>query len=498
MALFGKSDSPQALLKKVESGSYQNKAELQDWLNQIDQSGELQVARNLWMLSHRDAEVRAFLTDRIQSMGADTATCDALLRQLPQAKGGVLREMAILLMKLDGDRQYARLGPLLHSTKAEQREIALELIAADTRWDRCIGYLKAALKDPEPAIRRKAVRILAPGAQQPTIFLMLRDLLFDEDPDLRSVVIHALAGSEDPEIVEPFLERLPHESPSDREVMVKALMKLARDPRARLQERVVPVLADESEEVRDAAVRLLQALPNLGEVLRAFLVESKGLAHWLRDRCTQSIMKVAANLTDAFIELMDDADEDVRVGAMNLAARSKDPRILPAVKRIFLGKSDWWVRSLAAETMAMFPERETIELLASRLHDQELRYGILSAMGIAGNPLVLPHLLGALKDPERGIRVAALTALEGQKDPMVVKAVLYLAGSDPDHTVREKATQMLHELEDHGKAALQQLEAYLHGKAAKEGTLQPEITLEMENTSLNSADGPARSAPTCA
>jgi HEAT repeat protein len=483
MALFGKSDNQGNLLKRVEERQYKDRSELRELLEKLQEQAGFEARQCLSLLGHRDQEVREFAGQQVLRESGDKGLVDGVLRELEGKNSSVRREIASLAMRLNADRVRAQVGPLLHAKKTEHRDLALELITVDSEWQQHLGLLKVALHDPDTSLRQKAARILARGVESPTIFLILRDLLHEEDVGVRQHAIHALARSGDPEIVEVFLERLPVESEGDRAVMVQALSKLAQDPRSKLEERVVPVLADENADVRDAAVQLLAKMPNRTKVLRAFFLQASGLAYWLRERSTESIMKISQDMVEPLMELLQDPDEEVRVGVLSMAAKCKDPRIVEPVGRILKSGADWWVRSLAADVLSYYPNREVVEQLVAQLSDPEMHYAIIAALGRMENPLVVPHLLAGLEDRERGIRLLALEALRGHDDPTVIEAIGAVAKNDVEGVVRDKA--ML-ELEGRGAAAKDVRAAAIRADQQRQGETEDDVgDLSMENDTLN-------------
>ena len=144
---------------------------------------------------------------------------------------------------------------------------------------------------------------------------------------------------------------------------------------------------------------------------------------------------------------------------------------------------------LAADILAQFPSRATIELLASKTNDPDLRYGVISALGRIDNPLAYPHILACLEDSQRGIRLIALDALQGKKDSSIVAAVLERAMNDPEDTIREKAAVVLESFGEVAKPAISQLRSQQRRSVDDPGDTavaeDGEMQLEMENDTLN-------------
>jgi len=331
-------------------------------------------------------------------------------------------------------------------------------------WEMQLRNLKVALQDPVPAIRQAAVRILVRGIEDGAIRLMLLELLRDDDPVIRRQVVSALAQNPRPDVVEPFLERLSLEEPADQELVVEALQRLAGNPEARLAERLMPVLANENDRVREAAVRLLIQMPNVTEILRSFLSYSRGQAFWLRDRAAASIMKISNDIVEPLSRLMRDAEEDIRIGALVMATSCRDPRIVPNALEIFLGHDSWWVRSIATEVLGHFPSPEIARALRSRFDDSDLRPSVIAALAKMHDGESEACLIDCLEDVGHGTRMAALEALSPIKSSAIFRALRQVALSDPDPALRDKAVVIL---ESHRPAT----EQYLQEIAAAWGAM---------------------------
>jgi HEAT repeat protein len=83
-------------------------------------------------------------------------------------------------------------------------------------------------------------------------------------------------------------------------------------------------------------------------------------------------------------------------------------------------------------------------------HDQEpdIRLKIINLLGGRSGPDVLKALLGATKDQEPTVRVAALKSLDRIGDDSVASAIADGPLRDQDETVRTQAMKTLNSLQD--------------------------------------------------
>lgn len=483
MALFGKDESFSALVARARETPPASAAELAALLEHIAGHPGCRPSAMAWLLGHPDARIRAFgvawLVPRI-----DARVVEALLREQVGKPAPVRDDIARVIVRADlHNRVEAAIGQMMHASAVEQREAALSLIAALPEWQKQLRHLKVALQDPVPALRQTAVRILCRDGENRAIHLLLLDLLRDDDPVIRRQVIAALAESPHPDVVEPFLERFSQEEPAEQALMIDTLKRLADNPEARLAERLMPVLADEDDRVREAAVRLLSRMPNAAEILRSFLIYSRGLAFWLRDRAAASIMKISTDIVEPLSSLMQDPEEDVRIGAIVMASTCRDPRIVPRTLEIFLGSDDWWVRSIAAEVLGHFPSPEVTRALKSRMDDPDLRSSVIAVLAKMCDCESAACLIRCLGDADRSTRMATLEALAPVKSEEIFAALQQVALRDPEPSLRDKAVFILESHRPATDHCLQELAGA--GVVAPEGGIAgDEAALTLENEAL--------------
>jgi HEAT repeat protein len=482
MALFNKADSLAAQLKRLETDEKLSPPEVAQILEQVAAAPGFAVEKHPWFFSHPNARVRELAVARCAGRKLPELA-DLLIRDMPGKPSLVRLDMARVVVQVGPERVTPSVGPLLHSARVEQREAALDLIAQTPKWQELLGHLKAALRDVESQVRQRAVRILARGLDNPTIFMLLRNHIGDEDAAVRKIVIQAFAARPTQDIVEPFFERLPLEEQEDRDAMVRALSQLARKHQAQVEDKIFPMLGDENPEMRDVAVRLLAEMPDRTRVLRAFLVHSRGLAIWLKERCTQAILKIADSIIEPLLTLMQDPDHEVRLQALMLAAGSRDARVIPFAKEIFLGSADWWIRSLAAEILGNFALDDVTRTLISKLDDPDLQYSVIHVLGKQQNALAAQALHRCLKEGAPGVRRTVVAALAASKAPQAVELVAGLALNDPDPGVREKAAAVLESFGERAHPFAAQLAA--RQREESKPASGEALDLQMANDTLN-------------
>ncbi|MFN0058777.1 MAG: HEAT repeat domain-containing protein [Planctomycetota bacterium] len=485
MALFSKSTALTALVKRLQSECPSRTEELTELVQQIVTHADFAAKDQIWMLSHPQTKVRIAFCETVASTPAAGIEA-SLLKEVLGKSSDVRLDAVKLCWRIAPNFAATQIPSLLQAQKPEARELGLDFISASPQWQKYLGHLKAMLRDPADKLRQRAVRLLGRDVADATIFMILRNLINDEDAVVRHLVIESLAQSQNPEIIAPFFERLGHEEHEHRSIMTRALTKLARNAPARVEEHLLPILADEDPALRDTAVSLLKEMPDQEHVLRAFLMHSSGLAFWLRERAMQSIQKISSDLVAPLTSLLGDADEDVRIGALGMLKSCTDPRIVVPVRAIFESNADWWVRSMAAEILGEVPGDELTRLLISRLSDAELCYSIIHVLGRRAGSEARSAVFRCLCDESRSMRCLALSALRGAKSPEVVEAVAQLAEHDPEAIVRNHALETLKELGTIAAAQLRRISG--HDVETAPFSVDVPQDLQMANEALNASE----------
>ena len=112
-------------------------------------------------------------------------------------------------------------------------------------------------RDPEKAVREKALAVLA-----------------QHDP----------AGS-----VDLFVEQLPLVDYSTQQVLVEALTRAAAGQGSAFTDRILPLMAAGDAATRSVVLKILLGMPDRRAVVRRYIVFSKTLAGWARDRALESM-----------------------------------------------------------------------------------------------------------------------------------------------------------------------------------------------------------------
>ena len=149
------------------------------------------------------------------------------------------------------------LWQLAASGRLEERLAFLGRLAGAAADARSLPRWQRLARDPEKAIREKALAVLA-----------------QHDP----------RGS-----VDLFVEQIPLVDYSTQQLLVEALTRAAAGQGAAFADRVLPLMASGDAPTRSAVLKILLGMPDRREVVRRYIVFSKTLAGWARDRALESM-----------------------------------------------------------------------------------------------------------------------------------------------------------------------------------------------------------------
>jgi twitching motility protein PilT len=302
---------------------------------------------------------------------------------------------------------------LASSGSPEERAQFLGRVGALEMDERAVPRWQKLASDPEPAIREKALEVLATRAPQTSIDL--------------------------------FVQQLPLAGYSVQQMLIGAITKAAQGQGPQFADKILPLIASGDAATRSAVMKILIAIGNPGAVIKRYIVYSKSLAGFIRDRALESIRAFGAEVIEPVIELLSDPDEDVRAAAITVASGFEDPRIVPATINL-LKDSDWWIRISAAETLGRLKDPRALEPLIAMLADPDVKWSAVDALGKLGDPRALNALGRLLGDPQPNVRIEAMQALRNFKHPQVVQALTQLATNDPERTVRTRALDIIEEI----------------------------------------------------
>jgi twitching motility protein PilT len=267
----------------------------------------------------------------------------------------------------------------------------------------------------------------------------------DEEPEVREKALLVLCKTASAESIDLIVSELPRAGYATQQHLIEALTELAKNQGPELADRILPLMASGTAATRSAVIKILLGMDNRKELIKRYLIFSKGLAGWARDRALDSMHEFGKDLAEPTIDLLSDSDEEVRGLALIIASSFEDPRIVPATIDL-LKDPDWWIRITAAETLGRLKDPRALPALINALNDADARWAAAEALGRIGDPRALPALGQLLKDPAPEVRIEVLLALRNFDHPKILEALRKVAATDPNRVVRSRALELVEEV----------------------------------------------------
>jgi HEAT repeat protein len=477
----------QSALEKLQKHEYKEQEKL-DLLDQV-QEQNLPARDIIWMLTDHDSKIREVGSKLIVG-DRSYATFQLLIKEMKNKEVLGRKYILPLLPRIDPEGLDVFLQKKIAASEVKDRSLAVEIISQFFRAERFIPMLLEAVHDPEQAIRYAAtVKLCSYVKKNQEVFTQLFTMLYDETDRIRQRVIQEFCQIDAVELVEPFFARLPHEPKELQDKMIAALVRLAKKPELKLEEKVIPELASNNDLSRDMAARLLAEMPNKKEIIKKFLIYTRGIAFWLRERIFESLAKVTASIADAVLELLN--DEAVRIDCMFLAAYIQDRRIIPGIVQILQSDVDWWIRVCAIDILLKFKAPDLIQQLRYCEKDPDLKWSVVSAYSELKAVTGLGFLKACLQDRSNYVRLEALRALAKFETAETNALIKEMAEGASDWALRTEAIRLAEAL---GITVKSKHEVVVD--RVKEMASLKSLGFEMEDSTLNILDGSAEEIQT--
>lgn len=287
-----------------------------------------------------------------------------------------------------------------------------------------------ALEAYGPAVVRRVIRRLnASPAQEQRVLLIqllassgseealvpLLSQAREDDFQIRTEALLALAGLEFPKAVSELLGVLKEEDDTFHETALGALRSLVRrrpEFLGMLEKTAADLIGREAEPFRRAGYALVAEMG--GDDRSRLLPSLRDPLPGVRRTVVHLVAQRAPVATDALVPLLGDPDPNVRRAVLAAAGRPlMESR--PEALRNALSDPDVWVRSEAAFHLTQSGEAESVGVLLDTLWKDEAPVRIAAVRGLAevGCGGLFPRLLALVRDEGESVEVrqAALTSI---------------------------------------------------------------------------------------
>ncbi len=474
------------VLKRLADKAFQTSQERDQLLAQLATAEELKAKDLAWMLFRPDRAYRDAVLPILKRL-SDPETADAVIGESRGKPEAAVRAAAAALFSLAVPGTERRLAEIAVQGKGEGQEIARRLLL-DAPMSPPLESLLWQLASTGRSEER--VAFLARLATQPPDAKSLprwQRLARDPDKALRERALAVLAQHDAGGSVDLFVEQLPLVDYSTQQVLVEALTRAAASQGPAIADRILPLVAAGDAPTRSVVLKILMGMPDRRAVVRRYIVFSKSLAGWTRDRALESMRAFGNDLIEPTIELLTDPDEEVRGSAMLVAQSFEDPRIVPATIKL-LKDPDWWIRITAAETLGRLKDPRGVQPLMDALSDPETRWSAVEALGRIGDLRAAPALSQLLQDPAPEVRIEVIQALSHFQHPQMLDFVRNVAKGDPSRAVRARAFEITLEMAARQQTQLPDEDALRQAAlAAKSATGEPKLNAMLVATRNNGA-----------
>ncbi len=439
-------------LRRLAQTTFEDAAERDALLDVVRRADGLAARDLAWMAFRAEPELRDAARELLARVAPDELV-QALVAASRTAPDASIRAAAALLAEVVGSGLDARLAAALARVGEDDRAAARRLLLALPPSVDVDGPLWRLVATGTFDERRGAIARLAERPWSATALERWLPLAADEDPAVNEVVLSTLARHAPAGAAAALAAGLAVCQPGIRQRLADALAGAAHGAGPEMVEHLLPLVASADPGVRSAALRVVLALPDRRPVVRRLLEHARTLAGWVRERALESLAELGAEVLDPVVELLDDPDQEIRSGAVTVAASFDDPRVVPALVAC-LGDSDWWVRLTAAEALGRIGDPAAVDGLAGVLDDPEARWAAVEALGRIGDIRALPGLARLLKDPSVDVRIEVLLAMRHFTHPRILEALRRVATTDPDRIVRTRALEVAEEIAARRRALL--------------------------------------------
>ena len=322
MAIFSsKKSTPASPLAQLKTDPKLSPADQQRLVREVLSDESVRAKDVAWALASKRPELRRMGLQVLKRSGGDLSK--TLIAEFRDKSEGEQKNLIQSVCELDqevvtavlewlrsDDNRRARslLGYLIRHAPFDKVKGALSRLAADATGEVRVAAIARLREDPS------MLRSIGLGAEA------IRAMVDHHADDLRKAG-YELAASLDGEVFDGILvQGLGDNVPTIRKQVAAHIEKRVKEGDAAMTRALMELLGDGRHAVRSTAVELLTKVPDTQEVVRSYLVATKGAVGWMRDRALDSLKVFGDALVDPIINLMMDSDREVRLMALLVGA----------------------------------------------------------------------------------------------------------------------------------------------------------------------------------
>ncbi|MCB9778115.1 MAG: PilT/PilU family type 4a pilus ATPase [Alphaproteobacteria bacterium] len=313
-------------------------------------------------------------------------------------------------------------------------------LATEDEW---FDHVSGSLDSPHLSIVRTAVRGMG-GFDSPRAIEALRGRLRTGPKAVRLAVLDTLEEVGSPRVLPALVDALGHRQLAVRTRAGEVLAALGASGKVEIARTVLWLLRSPEADVRRLAVEIARKAKDPGETLWPRLFELlRDHDWWVRERVADALIEMAGSrLLPYLVGFLTDRSAPVRMFAIEVIRRLREPRALGALVRAANEDADWWVRERAMAAIGELGDpRGGPYLVHIVLKEPHMRLAGLVALARLAAPDTATHVARLLTVDDVDVRRATLQCLEALGDIRVASSIEPLL-ADPDPKVRDHARRL--------------------------------------------------------
>jgi twitching motility protein PilT len=442
MAIF-QSDA-RATLKRLADKTYGSSQERDELLTRLGAAEGLGARDVVWMLFRPDRAYRDAAVAILHRLN-QVETVDVIVAECKGKPEAAVRSTTSILFSLGIPGAEQRLAELATAGQPEAQEVARRLLLEAPVLPALEPVLWLMANSGRIEDRLAFLSRLGGAPIDAKSIPRWQRLAHHPEKAIRDRALATLAQHAPDSSIDLFVEQLSLVDYSTQQLLVAALTAASKGQGLAFADRILPLMAAGDAATRSAVLKILLGMPDRRELVKRYIVFSKTLAGWARDRALESMRAFGSDLLEPTIELLSDPDQEVRSAAMSVASSFDDPRIVPATIGL-LQDDDWWIRIAAVETLGRLRDRRAVPALTEALNDVEARWSAVEALGRIADPSAVPALAKLLADPAPEVRIEVIQAMRHFDHPQALESVRQAAAQDPARPVRARALEIAQEM----------------------------------------------------
>ncbi|HUL79042.1 MAG TPA: hypothetical protein VL691_17375, partial [Vicinamibacteria bacterium] len=316
MAIF-QSDARVAL-KRLSDKAFETSQERDQLLAQLVSAEGLRGKDVAWMLFRPDRAYRDAVVAVLKRL-ADPETVDAVIAESKGKPEAAVRAAAATLFTLGIPGAEQRLAEIALHGKGEAQEIVRRLLVDAPVTPALEPVLWQLAANGRTEDRLVFLTRLAAAPPDPRQLPRWHRVVHDPEKAVREKALSVLAQRDPAGHVDLFVDQIPLVDYSTQQLLVEALTRAATGQGAAFADRILPLMASGEPATRSVVLKILLGMPDRRGVVRRYIVFSKSLAGWARDRALESMRAFGADVLEPTIELLADPDQEIRASAMLVA-----------------------------------------------------------------------------------------------------------------------------------------------------------------------------------